>query len=33
VMRMTAAPERISIPFEVAREAVTRSRRTKPEFC
>src|SRR5580698_2068477 len=28
-----AAPERISIPLERAREAVTRSRRTKPDFC
>src|ERR1700677_1705762 len=33
VIAMIAAPDRISIPLEMAREAVTRSRRTKPGFC
>lgn len=33
VIWITAVLERISIPLEVGREAVTRSRRTKPDFC
>ena len=33
VICMIAAPACISIPLGVAREAVTRSRRTKPDFC
>jgi hypothetical protein len=30
---MTLAPDRISIPFAVAREDVTRSSRTEVDFC